>query len=66
MSQANSNIALLLDADRDRIVLYINQNGEYFTYIPNEIYTAMHNILAKEYNKKIIKSVKNRRISLSS
>ncbi len=54
MSQANSNIALLLDADRDRIVLYINQNGEYFTYIPNEIYSAMHNILAKDYNKKII------------
>ena len=54
MSQANSNIALLLDADRDRIVLYVNQNGEYFTYIPNEIYSAMHNILAKDYNKKII------------
>ena len=54
MSQANSNIALLLDADRDRIVLYAKQNGEYFTYIPNEIYSAMHNILAKEYGKKII------------
>ena len=54
MSQANSNIALLLDADRDRIVLYTKQNGEYFTYIPNEIYSAMHNILAKEYGKKII------------
>lgn len=54
MAQANSNIALLLDADRDRIVLYIKQNGEYFTYIPNEIYSAMHNILAKDYNKKII------------
>ncbi|MCK4381082.1 MAG: hypothetical protein KAW51_08080 [Candidatus Lokiarchaeota archaeon] len=53
MTQANSNIALLLDADRDRIVLYIKQNGEYFTYIPNEIYSAMHNILAKEYGKKI-------------
>ncbi len=54
MVQANSNIALLLDADRDRIVLYIKQNGEYFTYIPNEVYSAMHNILAKEFNKKII------------
>ena len=53
MSQVNSNIALLLDADRDRIALYIKQNGEYFTYIPNEIYTAMHNILAKEFGKKI-------------
>ncbi|MFW9827662.1 MAG: hypothetical protein ACFFEY_08725 [Candidatus Thorarchaeota archaeon] len=54
MAQANSNIAILLDADRDRIVLYIKQNGEYYTYIPNEIYAAMHNILAKEFNKKII------------
>ncbi|MFX1322342.1 MAG: hypothetical protein ACFFAQ_11940 [Promethearchaeota archaeon] len=54
MSRANSNLALLLDADRDRIALYVKQNGEYFTYIPNEIYSAMHNILAKEYNKKII------------
>jgi len=54
MAQVDSNIALLLDADRDRIVLYVKQNGEYFTYIPNEIYTAMHNILAKEFNKKIV------------
>ena len=54
MSQKDSNIALLLDADRDRIVLYVKQNGEYFTYIPNEIYSAMHNILARDYNKKII------------
>ncbi len=54
MAQADSNIALLLDADRDRIVLYVKQNGHYYTYIPNEIYSAMHNILAKEFQKKII------------
>jgi len=54
MSRENSNIALLLDADRDRIALYIKQNGEYFAYIPNEIYSALHNILAKDFNKKII------------
>ncbi|MFW9873426.1 MAG: hypothetical protein ACFFG0_10005, partial [Candidatus Thorarchaeota archaeon] len=54
MEQNDSIIALLLDADRDRIALYVNQNGEYFTYIPNEIYSAMHNILAKEFSKKII------------
>jgi phosphomannomutase len=54
MEQTNSKIALLLDADRDRIVLYIKQNGGYYTYIPNEIYAAMHNILAKELYKKII------------
>ncbi len=54
MTQADSNIAILLDADRDRIVLYVKENEKYFTYIPNEIYSAMHNILAKEFNKKII------------
>ncbi|UCD02048.1 MAG: hypothetical protein JSV23_03230 [Promethearchaeota archaeon] len=54
MTQANSNIAILLDADRDRIALYVKQDGKYFTYIPNEIYSAMHNILATEFNKKII------------
>jgi len=54
MEQNNSTIALLLDADRDRIALYVKQNGEYFTYIPNEIYSAMHNILAKAFGKKII------------
>jgi len=54
MDQANSSIAILLDADRDRIVLYVKQNGEYFTYIPNEIYTAMHNILAREFGKNIV------------
>ena len=54
MEQYDSTLALLLDADRDRIALYVKQNGQYFTYIPNEIYSAMHNILAKEFNKKII------------
>lgn len=54
MEQNNSTLALLLDADRDRIALYVKQNGKYFTYLPNEIYTAMHNILAEEFKKKII------------
>ncbi|TXT56342.1 MAG: putative Phosphomannomutase [Promethearchaeota archaeon] len=54
MSSTNSEIALLLDADRDRIALYIHENGKYSYYIPNEIYSAMHNILARHYNKKIL------------
>jgi len=53
MQENNSDLALLLDADRDRIALYAKQNGEYYFYIPNEIYSAMHNILAKSYGKKI-------------
>ena len=54
MEKETSNIAILLDADRDRIALYIRQNGKYCFYIPNEIYSALHNILANEYHKKII------------
>jgi phosphomannomutase len=54
MEQNDSKIALLLDADRDRIVLFVKQSGEYFTYIPNEIFSAMHNILSTEFRKKII------------
>ncbi|MHA1281741.1 MAG: hypothetical protein ACTSVV_03460 [Promethearchaeota archaeon] len=54
LEENNANIALLLDADRDRIALYVNQNGDYYTYIPNEIYSAMHNMLSKYFNKRII------------
>jgi len=54
MHDTNSNLALLLDADRDRIALYAKQNGDFYFYIPNEIYTAMHNILTKEFKKEII------------
>ncbi len=54
MEKEGSNIALLLDADRDRIALYVKQNGKYCYYIPNEIYSALHNILANHYHKKII------------
>ena len=54
MESEGSEIAILLDADRDRVALYVKQNGEYNYYIPNEIYSALHNILAKDYQKKII------------
>ena len=54
MTKSKSDLALLLDADRDRIALYVKQNEKYFIYIPNEIYSAMHNILAKDFGKKII------------
>ena len=54
MEQNQANLALLLDADRDRIAIYAKQNGNYFLYIPNEIYSAMHNILANDFNRKII------------
>jgi phosphomannomutase len=54
MDSEKSNIAILLDADRDRIALYVKQKEKYFFYIPNEIYSAMHNILANEFKKKII------------
>lgn len=54
MERTNSRVALLLDADRDRIALYVKQDGNYIYYIPNEIYSAMHNILAENYGMEII------------
>ncbi|MFO8018034.1 MAG: hypothetical protein R6U96_05320 [Promethearchaeia archaeon] len=54
INKYDTDIALLLDADRDRIALYVKQNGEYMTYIPNEIYSALHNILAKDFNVKVL------------
>jgi phosphomannomutase len=54
MEDVNSDLAILLDADRDRIALYVKQDGEYFFYIPNEIYSAMHKILADKYKKKVV------------
>jgi phosphomannomutase len=54
MQEIQCNVALLLDADRDRIALYVKQDGEFKLYIPNEIYSAMHNILGEKYNKKIL------------
>jgi phosphomannomutase len=54
MNESKSELALLLDADRDRIALYVKQNGSFYLYIPNEIYSALHNILAREFGKKII------------
>ena len=54
MEEFNSDIALLLDADRDRIVLYVKENGKYMTYIPNEIYSALHNILAQDFNVNVL------------
>ncbi|TFG20640.1 MAG: hypothetical protein EU533_05975 [Promethearchaeota archaeon] len=56
MKEKNSDLALLLDADRDRIAIYTRDKhkNEFSFYIPNEIYSAMHNLLAKSYGKKII------------
>ncbi len=54
MLSSNAKVAILLDADRDRIALYVHQNGEFIYYIPNEIYSAMHNILAEKYYMNII------------
>ncbi|MGV9172654.1 MAG: hypothetical protein ACOC35_08805 [Promethearchaeia archaeon] len=54
MDDYNTDIALLLDADRDRIALYVKENGKYMTYIPNEIYSALHNILAEDFDVNIL------------
>jgi len=54
MESVDSKIAILLDADRDRLAFFLKEDDGYNLYIPNELYTAMHNILAKEFSCKII------------
>ncbi len=61
LKEHDANIAILLDADRDRIVFIIqnpesemaDENG-FVSLTPNELYTAMHNLLAKDFGKKFI------------
>ncbi len=56
MSAQKISVAILLDTDRDRIVLITRnpETGQLDTYLPNALYTAMHCILEKNYQKKII------------
>ncbi|MHA1897905.1 MAG: hypothetical protein ACTSU2_10965, partial [Promethearchaeota archaeon] len=54
MKKEDAKISIILDADRDRIVFITKLNGDYLTLSPNELYTAMHNILIQEFNKKLI------------
>ncbi len=53
LDKFGANLAILLDADRDRIVFLIKHGNEYIKLNPNELYTAMHNILSK-LGKRII------------
>ena len=56
MKQEDVKIAILLDSDRDRLVI-IHHNkgtGEFKTLLPNTLYPAMHNILINKFNQKII------------
>jgi phosphomannomutase len=54
MESINSKIAILLDADEDRLAFFLKEDDGYILYIPNELYTAMHNLLSREFNKDII------------
>lgn len=56
MKEKDVKIAILLDSDRDRLVI-IHHNkgtGEFKTLLPNTLYPAMHNILINKFNQKII------------
>ncbi len=56
MKQEEVKIAILLDADRDRLVIihHNKKKNKFETLLPNTIYPALHNILVKEFNKEII------------
>nr|MDO8087535.1 hypothetical protein [Candidatus Sigynarchaeum springense] len=54
LDRSGANLAILLDADRDRIVFIIKIGDNHVQLNPNELYTAMHNILATKFGKTII------------
>ena len=54
MESVGSKMAILLDADRDRLAFFLKEDGTYNLYIPNELCTAMHNLLSKELKKNVI------------
>ncbi|MHA1475356.1 MAG: hypothetical protein ACTSQ5_09225 [Promethearchaeota archaeon] len=56
MIQEDVKIAILLDSDRDRLVIihHNKETGEFKTLLPNTLYPAMHNILINKFNQKII------------
>lgn len=56
MKDNGINIAILVDADRDRVVFVLKnkKTEQYITLSPNELYTAMHNLLAIKLGQKII------------
>ncbi|MBN2149946.1 MAG: hypothetical protein JW839_00740 [Candidatus Lokiarchaeota archaeon] len=54
LERTGARLAILLDADRDRVVFIIKIGNDYVQLNPNELYTAMHNILATRFGKTII------------
>ncbi len=54
LERSGANLAILLDADRDRVVFIMKIGNNFVQLNPNELYTAMHNILAKDYQKTIV------------
>jgi phosphomannomutase len=54
MKENNAKISIMLDADRDRIVFIIRIGNKFYNFEPNQLYTAMHNILSSEMNKNIV------------
>lgn len=54
MHQNNIKIAVMLDADRDRLVFLVKSKDRYVKLSSNELYTSMMNIISKEMDKKFI------------
>lgn len=52
--EAGASLAILLDADRDRIVFYLKNGDAFIKLNPNELYTSMHNLLARQFGKRIV------------
>ncbi len=52
--EKNAKVAVLVDADRDRVVVIAKRGTEFVELTPNEIYTAINNVLVKQFGQKLI------------
>ncbi|HMF32168.1 MAG TPA: hypothetical protein VKK79_12170 [Candidatus Lokiarchaeia archaeon] len=54
MQETGAKTAVLVDADRDRVVVVVQREDEFVELNPNELYTAIHNVLAEQFGLKIV------------
>ncbi len=54
IEEKNAKVAVLVDADRDRVVVIARRGTEFVELTPNEIYTAINNVLVKQFAQKLI------------
>ncbi len=54
ITEKGAKVAVLVDADRDRVVVIARRGKEFVELTPNEIYTAINNVLVQQFAQKLI------------